>query len=103
VLAVAIESAVPPTRLGVARRSYIYTSIAHTFRRHTAARRMAGSLSSIRGQHNTMPETTVKRYTWIIAAVAGVAAVIVGLSQGQGILVLNWARILCTSCIGLSD
>mgnify|MGYP006894299704 FL=1 len=95
----AIESAVPLTRLGVSRRSYI----AHTFRRHTAARRMAGSLSSIRGQHNTMPETTVKRYTWIIAAVAGVAAVIVGLSQGQGILVLNWARILCTSCIGLSD
>ncbi|NLJ36135.1 MAG: thioredoxin [candidate division WS1 bacterium] len=45
----------------------------------------------------------MKRYTWIIAAVAGVAAVIVGLSQGQGILVLNWARILCTSCIGLSD
>ena len=99
-LAVAIESACH-------QRGSVFPaapiSIAHIFRRYTAARRMAGSLSSIRGQHNTMPETTVKRYTWIIAAVAGVAAVIVGLSQGQGILVLNWARILCTSCIGLSD
>ncbi len=45
----------------------------------------------------------MKRYVWIIAAVVGLAGVIVGLSQGQWSTVLAWGRTLCTSCIGLSD
>jgi len=44
---------------------------------------------------------SVNRYVWIIAAVAGLAAIVVGLSDGQWDVVLRWGQTLCTSCIGL--
>jgi len=45
----------------------------------------------------------IKRHAWIIATLAGLAGIVVGLGQGHWGIVLVWARTLCTSCIGLSD
>ena len=45
----------------------------------------------------------MKRHVWIIAAVVGLAATMIGLSQGQWSTVLAWGRTVCASCIGLTN
>ena len=42
------------------------------------------------------------RRLWMLVAVAGIAAIALGLSRGEWGAVSDWAHTLCTSCVGLS-
>ncbi|NPV46862.1 MAG: hypothetical protein HPY69_07880 [Armatimonadetes bacterium] len=43
----------------------------------------------------------MRRYVWVPLALASVAAMWIGVHDGQYQTVKSWALTLCTSCIGL--